>query len=231
MTVEDLAPLKFDPRTTLLNHWMHRPSMLLCLVISNTLLHFLHDQLSSYFSSVPDPTLPQNFFLSCIGPPDHINVRYCFHSHIIGCHVSPSQDYHSVLSAVCPDGVWNGRLDWAPLFFYFLATSFFSDPSLSRLYSGPSITLFCFSFRSLHPLRSLSSSRCCLCVHLSSSEFDIFLYLSDTSPAAHPGCTSSSFRIIAPQEVIAAFLCHPCATSTNKLHMASRAPRCSHCCS
>lgn len=207
MTVEDLAPLKFDPRTTLLNHWMHRPSMLLCLVISNILLHFLHDQLSSYFSSVPDPTLPQNFFLSFIGPPDHINARYCFHSHIIGCHVSPSQDYHSVLSAVCPDGVWNGRLDWAPLFFYLLATSFFSDSSLSRLYSGPSITLFCFSFRSLHPLRSLSS-RCCLCVHLSSSEFDIFSICLTPPPLLIPDAPPPPFALSPLRRLLLLF----CAT-------------------
>ena len=52
------------------------------------LLHFLHDQLSEYFSSVQDPALAQNFFLTFIvGPPDHINARPCLHSHIIGCHV------------------------------------------------------------------------------------------------------------------------------------------------
>ena len=100
---------------------------------SHELLNFLHDQLSPYFSSVQDQTLPQNFFLTFIvGPPDQINARCCLHSHIVGCHVSPSSDYHSVLYVpVGPDGVWNGPLDGAP-----------------------PIMLLCFFSYSLHPLRS-----------------------------------------------------------------------------
>ena len=39
------------------------------------LLHFLHDKLSEYFSSVQDLALDQNFFLTFIvGPPDHIKI-------------------------------------------------------------------------------------------------------------------------------------------------------------
>ena len=90
----------------------------------HNLLHFLHDQLSEYFSSVQDPMLPQNFFLTLIvGSPDHPNARYCLHSHIIGCHVC-----HSVLFVpVGPEGVWNGPLDWAPLLVYLLVTALFPD--------------------------------------------------------------------------------------------------------
>ena len=175
------------------------------------LLHFLHDQLSEYFSSVQDPTLSQNFFLTFIvGPPDHINARYCLHSHIIGCHVSPSQDYHSVLFVpVGPDGVWNGPLDWAPLFVYLLVTSLF--PDLPCLVCTPAHQLRSFaSLPALYTLFApLSSSPCCPCIYFSSSEFvargDIFLYLPDTSPAAHPDKPPPPFRITPPNEVIDAF--------------------------
>ena len=47
MTLEDLAPLKFSPLTTLLTHWMHLPSTLLCLVLlmsssTSFTINFLH---------------------------------------------------------------------------------------------------------------------------------------------------------------------------------------------
>ena len=175
------------------------------------LLHFLHDQLSEYFSSVQDPALSQNFFLTFIvGPPDHINARPCLHSHIIGCHVSPSQDCHSVLFVpVGPEGVWNGPLDWAPLFVYLLVTSLF--PDLPCLVCTPVHQLRSFAaLPALYTLFApLSSSPCCPCVYFSSSEFvargDIFLYLPDTSPAAHPDKPPPPFRIIPPNEVIEAF--------------------------
>ena len=175
------------------------------------LLHFLHDQLSEYFSSVQDSTLPQNFFLTFIvGPPDHINARSCLHSHIIGCHVSPSQDYHSVLFVpVGPDGVWNGPLDWAPLFVYLLVTSLF--PDLPCLVCTPAHQLRSFaSLSALYTLFApLSSSPCCPCIYFPSSEFvargDIFLHLPDTSPAAHPDKPPPPFRITPPNEVIDAF--------------------------
>ena len=175
------------------------------------LLHFLHDQLSEYFSSVQDPALAQNFFLTFIvGPPDHINARPCLHSHIIGCHVSPPQDCHSVLFVpVGPEGVWNGPLDWAPLFVYLLVTSLF--PDLPCLVCTPGHQLRSFAaLPTLYTLFApLSSSPCCPCVYFSSSEFvargDIFLYLPDTSPAAHPDKPPPPFRIIPPNEVIEAF--------------------------
>ena len=175
------------------------------------LLHFLHDKLSEYFSSVQDPTEAHNFFLTFIvGPPDHINARPCLYSHIIGCHVSPPQDCHSVLFVpVGPEGVWNGPLDWAPLLVYLLVTALF--PDLPCLVCTPSNQLRSFAaLPALYTLFApLSSSPCCPCVYFSSSEFvvrgDIFLYLPDTSPAAHPDKPPPPFRIIPPNEVIEAF--------------------------
>ena len=118
------------------------------------LLHFLHDKLSEYFSSVQDPALDQNFFLTFIvGPPDHINARHSLHSHIIGCHVSPPQDCHSVLFVP----VWSrGCLERTP----WLGTSpclypcYLSLPDLplSCLYSCTPTSLLRCAPCSLHPL-------------------------------------------------------------------------------
>ena len=145
-----------------------------------------------------------------VGPPDHINARPCLHSHIIGCHVSPPQDCHSVLFVpVGPEGVWNGPLDWAPLLVYLLVTALF--PDLPCLVCTPSHQLRSFAaLPALYTLFApLSSSSCCPCVYFSSSEFvvrgDIFLYLPDTSPVAHPDKPPPPFRIIPPNEVTEAF--------------------------
>ena len=190
------------------------------------LLHFLHGQLSEYFSSVQDPSSAQNFFLTFIvGPPDHINARPCLHSHIIGCHVSPPPDCHSVLFVpVGPDGVWNGPLDWAPLLVYLLVTALF--PDLPCLVCTPGHQLRSFAaLPALYTLFApLSSSPCCPCVYFSSSEFvvrgDIFLYLPDTSPVAHPDKPPPPFRIVPPNEVIEAFRASR-ETHQELLHMAS----------
>ena len=177
----------------------------------HALLHYLHTQLSEYFSSVQDPSSTQNFFLTLIvGPPDHINARHCLHSHLIGCHVSPPQDCHSVLFVpIGSEGVWDGPLDWAPLLVYLLVTALF--PDLPCLVCTPSHQLRSFAaLPALYTLFApLSSSPCCPCVYFSSSEYvvrgDIFLYLPDTSPVAHPDKPPPPFRTIPPKEVIAAF--------------------------
>ena len=60
-STEPLDTPAFD--SSMLNHY-------------HDLLHFLHDKLSEYFSSVQDPAKDQNFFLTLIiGPSDHINAR------------------------------------------------------------------------------------------------------------------------------------------------------------
>ena len=115
----------------------------------HALLHYLHTQLSEYFSSVQDPSSTQNFFLTLIvGPPDHINARHCLHSHLIGCHVSPPQDCHSVLFVpIGSEGVWDGPLDWAPLLVYLLVTAPHTNFAHSRRYLPSTL----FSLHSHHP--------------------------------------------------------------------------------
>ena len=121
------------------------------------LLHFLHDQLSEYFSSVQDPALAQNFFLTFIvGPPDHINARHCLHSHIIGCHVSPSQDWS--FGSICTRRS-RGCLERTPLtgrlsLSIFLSLPLFPESSLPCLYSWPPTSLLCGAPCSLHSLSS-----------------------------------------------------------------------------
>ena len=119
------------------------------------LLHFLHDQLSEYFSSVQDPALAQNFFLTFIvGPPDHINARPCLHSHIIGCHVPRLRTVIRFCLYPSVQRVSGTTLFWAPLFVYLLVTSLFPDLPLSRLYSWTPTSLLRCAPCSLHPLCS-----------------------------------------------------------------------------
>ena len=116
------------------------------------LLHFLHDQLSEYFSSVQDPTLSQNFF-------PHF-YRWPPWPHL--CSILSPFSHHWVprfsvsglsFRPVCPcRSRW--CLEWTPWLVSSSGHLPLSRPSLSRLYSGTSIALFRFAPRSLHPVRS-----------------------------------------------------------------------------
>ena len=152
----DSALLKFSLRTILLNHSTHRPLMAPLLSHYHKLLHFLHDQLSEYFlcprscvgsklfSHLLSSVLLTTSTLAIVSTPTSLAVTF-----------PPSQDCHSVLYVpVGPEGVWNGPLDWAPLFVYLLVTSLFPDLPCLVCTPGHQLRSFAALPCSLHSLCS-----------------------------------------------------------------------------
>ena len=66
-----------------------------------------------------------------VGPPDHPNARYAFHSHLVGCHTTFNGDMHVDYSAIYipygPGHPWAGPAEWGPLMVFLAAALLWPD--------------------------------------------------------------------------------------------------------